>query len=725
MSPVRAARERTQGRPRAAARSTARRAALALAVACGLGIAAPAAQAAPGVPAAPLVVFSENFENFGATPTTPKLLDTYAGVTGQTYTADPVWLNFGFCNGIVISAASTDAPACGAGNNAQIKALASLLGTLNGTSPATANHVVSAYTANNPGADQIEFETATPISLPTNGRFITFSVNVAAVNCNVSRPALKFFLVDGATEIPTFTTPINPCPGTGSGTGTFPSDGAVLFTGSQLGIVMRNANASGVGNDHAFDDIKVLDATPQLDKSFTSPVAPGGTSRLTLTVTNTSELAAKPGWSFTDTLPSGMHVAATPNVADTCVAHPTVAATPGSATINVSGGLAAGEAACSVSVDVVADAPGDYANGASNIAPKAGVNLPPAPATVHFEGVPTVTITPPPAPVTVGDTPPAVFACGGSEAPIACTATVTCPGAAAVVIHNGDPLPTGVPGTCTITATAVDALGHTVTTTSTYVVLPTPDLVVVKRADHSVIEADDPITWTFTVTNPGPGVSKGVTAIDEPSQPVAFTFVKSTAGTCTSTQPVRCELGTIAPGTSVTVTLTGRASIAGTLSNGVTVTAKQGNGQPAVDPQPASNVASVKTTVRGTLLIRKTANKRSVHAGGAIGYTIKVSNPTGVAVAKVRVCDRLPPGLVFTGSPPKTTRTGGRYCASLATVKAHASKTVRIATRTLRGTRGRRTNTATVSGTGVRAQAAASPVVAVLGVSAHGGGVTG
>jgi hypothetical protein len=41
-----------------------------------------------------------------------------------------------------------------------------------------------------------------------------------------------------------------------------------LFSGSQVGIRMVNANGSGAGNDAAFDDIKILDATPTITKSF-------------------------------------------------------------------------------------------------------------------------------------------------------------------------------------------------------------------------------------------------------------------------------------------------------------------------------------------------------------------------------------------------------------------------------------------------------------------------
>jgi hypothetical protein len=55
-----------------------------------------------------------------------------------------------------------------------------------------------------------------------------------------------------------------------------------------------NVNGGGGGNDHGFDNITILDVTPQLDKSFSpSVVGVGQPSTLTFTVTNTDELASK------------------------------------------------------------------------------------------------------------------------------------------------------------------------------------------------------------------------------------------------------------------------------------------------------------------------------------------------------------------------------------------------------------------------------------------------
>src|SRR5690606_24003835 len=141
---------------------------------------------------------------------------------------------------------------------------------------------------------------------------------------------------------------------------TYAANDSILFDGASLGIRMVNANGSGVGNDAAFDNIRVLDVTPQLDKSFSPAQLPvGGTSTLTFTVTNTAELAAQNGWRFTDELPSGLTVASPSTVGGTCVADVTAAV--GSDSIAVTNGaLAAGSASCTITVPVTSDAAASY-----------------------------------------------------------------------------------------------------------------------------------------------------------------------------------------------------------------------------------------------------------------------------------------------------------------------------------------------------------------------------
>ncbi len=366
---------------------------LLLLVAAAWLLAAPAAVAVPGVPQAPVTVFSEGFENVSP-PTTAILVTAYTGPApaNQTYTADPAWLTLTGCNGIVTSQASGDVTQCA--SSGALEALAAALGTFNGTSAAS-NHAWVSTTTNAPPADVVELETATPVALGASSRFVAASVNVSASSCTLAAPLLKLYLLDGATALPAFAAPHNPCPGVEvAGTGTYAAPRAALVAGASVGLRILNATATGTGNDHGLDDVRLLDATPKLDLAFTSPVAPGGTSRLTATITNTSELAEKAGWSFTDTLGGGLSVAALPNVASTC-GGASVDAVPGGLSIAAAGTLPTGVASCTVQVDVAA-APGDYVNGPQNITSRAGLDPEATVATVTFQAPPPPPPPPPP-----------------------------------------------------------------------------------------------------------------------------------------------------------------------------------------------------------------------------------------------------------------------------------------------------------------------------------------
>ena len=67
---------------------------------------------------------------------------------------------------------------------------------------------------------------------------------------------------------------------------------------------MYNRRTARLGNDGGFDNIRLLDITPSLSKAFSPNLlsAGGGLVKLVFTVTNRSDLYAKPGWQFTDNL---------------------------------------------------------------------------------------------------------------------------------------------------------------------------------------------------------------------------------------------------------------------------------------------------------------------------------------------------------------------------------------------------------------------------------------
>jgi uncharacterized repeat protein (TIGR01451 family)/LPXTG-motif cell wall-anchored protein len=369
------------------------------------------AQAAPGHPGTPdaaPVVFHEDFEKAPDTGLRT-MLDAYVGASGHTYTADPYWIDNLMDNGMVLSGGNTRAAKDGsAANNgteavafATLKQLAYAIGKVNGSDPAK-NTVISAYTQSTgkaPAGNKVMFQTAQDIELrDSHGRFLAFSMSAAATNAAAEKPGVGredpqyvFSVAQGGTETPLSVTPVNPVtdpraqvvavPDNGGTTskvyaGQFASDQSFLYESGTFGIVIRNLTSAHMGNDGAFDDIKVLDVTPQLDKQFGQAEATTGQSvRLTFTVTNTAELANKKGWSFTDSLPAGLVVASDPGVVVDGTA--TVTAAPGADAITVSNGdLEAGDDALTISLNVTSATAGTYSNGPANITVRRGLDSP-------------------------------------------------------------------------------------------------------------------------------------------------------------------------------------------------------------------------------------------------------------------------------------------------------------------------------------------------------------
>lgn len=340
----------------------------------------------PGIPQGAVVLYEEDFENEMATQ--PVLLTDYTGAPphNMTYTADPVWVSGANCNGIIASFNTSDTLSCSFGT--QIRNQAQAMGIFHNAGSANSNHALTAYTANqSPAVDAVQFETVQSVALAAASRFVTFSVDAAAQNCHTTHPVFKFYLVEGTNEIPLFNNPIDPCTAQGDPTappqaingmrvGRYLSDEPVLFTGNSLGLRMRNASGVTAGNDSSIDNIRVLDVTPQLDKRFSPDrIGRNGTSMLTFTVTNTSDLLPKNGWSFSDMLPANLTVADTTDATTTC-SNGSVSAVEGSNIINASGDLQSGEAFCTITVTVTSAMLGTYNNCASNLSSIAGLNEP-------------------------------------------------------------------------------------------------------------------------------------------------------------------------------------------------------------------------------------------------------------------------------------------------------------------------------------------------------------
>lgn len=163
--------------------------------------------------------------------------------------------------------------------------------------------------------------------------------------------------------------------GTTPGTCTVTVNVTGATSGSYLNTLGPNALQTNRGNN-ANTAVATLTVNPELvagpvvptvGKSFSPAlISAGGTSTLTIILSNSSTNTPDVITTFTDTLPSGMVIAATPNADTTCVGG-ALTATAGTGTILLTGGtipfgIGTTSGTCTVTVDVTAAASGAYLN---------------------------------------------------------------------------------------------------------------------------------------------------------------------------------------------------------------------------------------------------------------------------------------------------------------------------------------------------------------------------
>jgi len=134
---------------------------------------------------------------------------------------------------------------------------------------------------------------------------------------------------------------------------------------------------------------------PSVVKGFSpTAIAPGGTSTLTITLSN-ANASALMGVSMTDTLPAGMTVASPNALASSCGG--TASASVGSGSVTLTGGTIAANGTCTISVAITAAASGNFVNtiavGAVDTS-NAGPNVTPTTATLVVQAPAAIAATP-------------------------------------------------------------------------------------------------------------------------------------------------------------------------------------------------------------------------------------------------------------------------------------------------------------------------------------------
>jgi len=454
----------------------------------------------------------------------------------------------------------------------------------------------------------------------------------------------------------------------------------------------------GTGNTGT-DTLSVV-APPSIAKAFSpNPIAVGGVSTLTFTITNSNTGTALTGVAFTDTFPAGLQVAATPNATTTGCGSPTFAPVAGNTSVSFSGGTIAASGTCTVTVAVTATTGGAKVNTTGSVTSTNGGTGNTGTDTLSVVAPPSIAKAFSPNPIAVGGVSTLTFTITNSNTGTTLTGvafTDTFPAGMEVAATpnattTGCGSPTFAPaagntsvsfsggtiaasGTCTVTVAVtattgsakVNTTGNVTSTNGGTGNTGTDTLSVVAVAPPSIAKAFSPnpiavggmSTLTFTITNSNASTAlTGVAFTDTfpAGLQVAATPNATTTGCGSPTfvpaagnTSVSFSGGTIAASGTCTVTITVTATTAGAKVNTTgSVTSTNGG---------TGNTGTDTLSVVAPPSIAKTFSPNPIAVGGVSTLTFTITNSnTGTALTGVAFTDTFPAGLQVAATPNATT----------------------------------------------------------------------
>lgn len=296
-------------------------------------------------------------------------------------------------------------------------------------------------------------------------------------------------------------------------------------------------------------------------------------------------------------------------------------------------------------------------------------------------------------------------ACTVAGADVSCTPGSIASGGSftATVTATIDPAFTGsrLSNAAGVVSTTIDPeLSNNTATANVEVEAPAADLAVTKTTDTDPVVAGEPIRYTVTVSNDGPGEAVDATLSDPLPAELSDARANTDLGACTvAAGAVGCDLGTIPAGAAATVVV--EATVASSATGQLTNTATATSSTP--DPNPGNNTATSTTeiTASADLTISKVASTAAATNGDPISYTLVVANDGPSDATGVTVTDPLPADLVYDScTTPQGTcaYAAGTLAYELGTLTAGQSVTLGYATTVSGLAPGARiVNTATVS----------------------------
>jgi uncharacterized repeat protein (TIGR01451 family) len=461
-----------------------------------------------------------------------------------------------------------------------------------------------------------------------------------------------------------------------------------------------NVTSTNGGTGNTGSDTLTVISPPSLAKAFSpNPIAVGGVSTLTFTITNPNAGTALTGIAFADSFPAGLQVAATPNATTTGCGSPTFAPAAGNTSVSFSGGTIAASGTCTVTVDVTATTGGAKANTTSNVtstnggtgntgsdtlnviaAPSIAKAFSPNPIALNGVSTLTFTITNPnagtaltgvaftdsfPAGLQVAATPNATTTGCGSPAfaPAAGNTSLSFSGgtiaASGTCMVTVDITVTSAGAKANTTGSVTSTNGGTGNTGSdTLSVLSPPSIA--KAFSPNPIAVGGVSTLTFTINNPNAGTTlTGVAFIDSfpAGMQVAATPNATTTGCGSPTfvpaagnTSVSFSGGTIAASGTCTVTVDITVTSAGAKANttGSVTSTNGGTGNTGSDTLNVNALSAPS--------IAKAFSPNPIAVNGVSTLTFTITNPNaGTALTGVAFTDSFPAGLQVAATPNATT----------------------------------------------------------------------
>lgn len=150
--------------------------------------------------------------------------------------------------------------------------------------------------------------------------------------------------------------------------------------------------------------------------------------------------------------------------------------------------------------------------------------------------------------------------------------------------------------------------------------VPSADLTVTQTAAPAPAAVNQNLTYTLTISNPGPVGASNIAVTD--SLPSSVTFVSASPGCINLGSAITCSIDSLAAGSTSNILLTVKPNLEGVLTNSVTVSSSTS------DPNTNNNAAVITTPVYVAPSITAQPTNQVADVGGNASFSVTVSGST-------------------------------------------------------------------------------------------------